>query len=43
MQTVDSGENVAGIRRPSGAAKAVTDKPSIICLRTVIAFPAPPR
>ena len=43
VQTVDGGENVAGIEAAIEAAKAVTDKPSIICLRTVIAFPAPPR
>ncbi len=41
VQTVDGGENVAGIEAAIEAAKAVTDKPSIICLRTVIAFPAP--
>ena len=41
VQTVDGGENVAGIEAAIEAAKAVTDRPSIICLRTVIAFPAP--
>ena len=41
VQTVEGGENVAGIEAAIEAAKAVTDKPSIICLRTVIAFPAP--
>ncbi|GAB03527.1 transketolase [Gordonia amarae] len=41
VQTVDGGENVAGIEAAIEAARAVTDKPSIICLKTVIAFPAP--
>ncbi|QKT07409.1 transketolase [Gordonia sp. X0973] len=41
VQTVDGGENVTGIEAAIAAAKAVTDKPSIILLRTVIGYPAP--
>ena len=41
VQTVESGENVVAIEEAIEAAKAVTDKPSIICLRTIIGFPAP--
>ncbi|GGF41822.1 transketolase [Williamsia phyllosphaerae] len=41
VQVVESGENVAGIEKAVTEAKAVTDKPSIILLRTIIGFPAP--
>ncbi|MDF0528562.1 transketolase [Tsukamurella sp. 8F] len=41
VQYVESGENVTGIEEAIAAAKAVTDKPSIIVLRTIIGFPAP--
>ncbi|GAB09411.1 transketolase [Gordonia araii NBRC 100433] len=41
VQTVDGGENVVGIEAAIAEAKAVTDKPSLICLRTVIGYPAP--
>jgi transketolase len=41
VQHVDGGENVAGILAAIEAAKAVTDKPSIIVLRTIIGYPAP--
>ncbi|WP_026917871.1 transketolase [Gordonia shandongensis] len=41
VQTVTGGEDVAAIEAAIDAAKAVTDKPSIICLRTVIGWPAP--
>ena len=41
VQTVQGGENVAGIEEAIDAAKAVTDRPSIIVLRTIIGFPAP--
>ncbi len=41
VQVVDSGENVSGILDAIEAAKAVTDKPSIIVLKTVIGWPAP--
>jgi transketolase len=41
VQVVESGENVTGILEATEAAKAVTDKPSIILLRTIIGYPAP--
>ncbi|MBT2272201.1 transketolase [Rhodococcus qingshengii] len=41
VQTVEGGENVTAIEEAIEAARAVTDKPSIILLRTVIGFPAP--
>ncbi|MFT4199124.1 transketolase [Gordonia sp. (in: high G+C Gram-positive bacteria)] len=41
VQTVDGGENVTGIEAAIDAAKAVTDRPSLICVRTVIGYPAP--
>ncbi|MBS1693300.1 MAG: transketolase [Actinobacteria bacterium] len=41
VQEVDGGENVAGIEEAIAAAKAVTDKPSFISLRTIIGYPAP--
>ena len=41
VQVVDGGENVVGIEAAIAAAKAVTDRPSLICLRTVIGYPAP--
>ncbi|QUQ66710.1 transketolase [Kutzneria sp. CA-103260] len=41
VQHVDSGENVQGLLAAIEAAKAVTDRPSIIVLRTIIGFPAP--
>ena len=41
VQVVDGGENVTGIEEAIAAAKAVTDKPSFIQLRTIIGFPAP--
>ncbi|WOC14167.1 transketolase [Gordonia sp. MP11Mi] len=41
VQTVEGGENVAGIEAAIDAAKSVTDRPSIVVLRTIIAFPAP--
>jgi transketolase len=41
VQEVEGGENVVGIEEAIAAAKAVTDKPSFIALRTVIGFPAP--
>ncbi|KAA0023560.1 transketolase [Antrihabitans cavernicola] len=41
VQVVEGGENVVGIEEAIAAAKAVTDKPSIIVLRTIIGFPAP--
>ena len=40
-QTVEGGEDVVAIEKAIEAAKAVTDKPSIICLRTIIGYPAP--
>ena len=41
VQIVEGGEDVVAIEQAVEAAKAVTDKPSIICLRTIIAWPAP--
>jgi transketolase len=41
VQVVEGGENVVGIQQAIAAAKAVTDKPSFIALRTVIGYPAP--
>ena len=41
VQVVDSGEDVSAILAAADAANAVSDRPSIILLRTVIGFPAP--
>ncbi|MFJ4655390.1 transketolase [Nocardia sp. NPDC088792] len=41
VQYVEGGENVTGIEQAIAAAQAVTDKPSIIVLRTIIGYPAP--
>jgi transketolase len=41
VQEVEGGENVTGILAAVEAAKAETDRPSIIVLRTIIGFPAP--
>jgi transketolase len=41
VQEVEGGENVVGIEEAIANAKAVTDKPSFISLRTIIGFPAP--
>ncbi len=41
VQEVDGGENVVGIEAAITAAKAVTDQPSFIALRTIIGYPAP--
>ncbi|MBF6059612.1 transketolase [Nocardia terpenica] len=41
VQEVDGGENVTAIEAAIEAAKAVTDKPSFILLRTIIGYPAP--
>lgn len=41
VQTVEGGENVTGIEQAIARAKAVTDKPSFIALRTIIGYPAP--
>jgi transketolase len=41
VQSVEGGENVVGIEEAIAAAKAVTDKPSFIAIRTVIGYPAP--
>ncbi len=41
VQVVEGGENVTGIEEAVDAAKAVTDRPSIIVLRTIIGYPAP--
>ncbi|CAM3992051.1 transketolase [Smaragdicoccus niigatensis] len=41
VQRVNGGEDVRAIEEALANAKAVTDKPSLIVLRTIIAFPAP--
>ena len=41
VQVVEGGENVTGIEEAIERAKAVTDKPSFIALRTIIGYPAP--
>ncbi|HWR47560.1 MAG TPA: transketolase, partial [Pseudonocardiaceae bacterium] len=41
VQTVHGGEDVVGILEALRAAKAETGRPSLIVLRTVIAYPAP--
>ncbi|MBO0885298.1 MAG: transketolase, partial [Mycobacterium sp.] len=40
-QEVAGGENVVGIEEAIANAKAVTDRPSFISLRTIIGYPAP--
>ena len=40
-QRVDSGEDVVALELAIEKAKAVTDKPSIIAVRTIIGWPAP--
>src|SRR5207244_2309143 len=40
-QRVDSGEDVVALERAIEAARAVTDQPSIIAVRTIIGWPAP--
>jgi transketolase len=40
-QRVDSGEDVVALEQAIANAKAVTDKPSIIAVRTIIGWPAP--
>ncbi len=41
VQMVEGGENVTGIEEAIERAKAVTDKPSFIAVRTIIGYPAP--
>ncbi|OBH18852.1 transketolase [Mycolicibacter sinensis] len=41
VQEIEGGENVTGIEEAIAEAKAVTDKPSFISLRTIIGYPAP--
>ena len=41
VQVVEGGENVTAIEEAIERAKAVTDKPSFIALRTIIGYPAP--
>jgi transketolase len=41
VQEIEGGENVTGILDAIEDAKAVTDRPSFIQLRTIIAYPAP--
>ena len=41
VQEVEGGENVVGIEEAIANAKAATDRPSFISLRTIIGYPAP--
>ncbi len=41
VQTVEGGENVTALLEAVEAAKAVTDRPSFISVRTIIGYPAP--
>ncbi|MCV7098901.1 transketolase [Mycobacterium palustre] len=41
VQEVEGGENVVAIEEAIAKAKAVTDRPSFISLRTIIGYPAP--
>jgi transaldolase len=41
VQEVEGGENVLGIEETIEAARAVTDRPSLIAIRTIIGYPAP--
>jgi len=41
VQEVQGGENVVGIEQAIANAKAATDRPSFISLRTIIGYPAP--
>jgi transketolase len=41
VQRVEGGENVVAIEEAIAKAKAVTDRPSFISLRTIIGYPAP--
>jgi transketolase len=41
VQVVEGGENVVGIEEAIANAKAVTDRPSFIAIRTIIGYPAP--
>ncbi len=41
VQVVEGGEDVAAIEAAVAEAKSVTDRPSIILLRTIIGYPAP--
>ncbi len=41
VQTIEGGEDIVAIEEAVARAKSVTDKPSIILIRTIIAWPAP--
>jgi transketolase len=41
VQEVEGGENVVGIEQAIAEARRVTDRPSFISVRTIIAYPAP--
>jgi transketolase len=41
VQHVEGGENIVAIEEAIAKAKAVTDKPSFISVRTIIGYPAP--
>ncbi len=41
VQRVAGGENISGILEAIANAKAVTDRPSFIAIRTIIGYPAP--
>ncbi len=41
VQEIEGGENVVGMEQAIEAARAVTDRPSFIAVRTIIGYPAP--
>ncbi|RDI67281.1 transketolase [Nocardia pseudobrasiliensis] len=41
VQVIEGGEDIVAIEKAVAEAKAVTDKPSFILLRTIIGYPAP--
>jgi transketolase len=41
VQCVEGGENIVAIEEAIATAKAVTDRPSFIAIRTIIGYPAP--
>ncbi|GAC57291.1 transketolase [Gordonia hirsuta DSM 44140 = NBRC 16056] len=41
VQTIEGGEDIVAIEKAVAHAKSVTDKPSMIVIRTIIAWPSP--
>ncbi len=41
VQEIEGGENIVGMEQAIEAARAVTDRPSFIAVRTIIGYPAP--